>query len=179
MLKHYKKIVTVAALVGVSLVSEIASAGEVEIGEAVERHGMEIGAVYLQAVMMEPDHPGMSATDIHLEADISALKGNAHGFEEGQWIPYLGITYYIRKEGGDWSTLGAFAPMVASDGPHYGANVKLNGPGKYHLSYRINPPSYQGFLRHKDKETGVDVWWNPIDVSWEFTYLGTGKKGGY
>jgi len=24
--------------------------------------------------------------------------------------------------------------MVASDGPHYGANVRMDGPGKYHVA---------------------------------------------
>jgi uncharacterized protein involved in high-affinity Fe2+ transport len=68
---------------------------------------------------------------------------------------------------------------VASDGPHYGANVKFDGPGKYHVAYTINPPSKVGFLRHTDKETGVGAWWQPFTVDWDFTYTGTGKKGGY
>jgi len=29
------------------------------------------------------------------------------------------------------------------------------------------------------KETGVDKWWAPFDLQWEFIYLGAGKKGGY
>ena len=69
--------------------------------------------------------------------------------------------------------------MVASDGPHYGANLKLDGAGKYHLTYHIDPPPYQGFYRHEDEETGVGRWWEPFDLSWEFAFVGTGKKGGY
>ena len=49
-------------------------------------------------------------------------------------------------------------PMVANDGPHYGDNVKLNGPGKYKLTLNVKPPSanpHAHFGRHVDKETGV------------------------
>ncbi|HKK14928.1 MAG TPA: iron transporter, partial [Gammaproteobacteria bacterium] len=104
---------------------------------------------------------------------------NPNGFAPGEWVPYLGVTYRIQKLGSDWSAFGQFMSMVASDGPHYGANVTLDGPGKYRLTYRITPPPYQGFYRHTDKETGVAPWWKPFDVSWQFTYVGVGKKGGY
>ncbi len=160
--------------------SAAAMAGEVPIGEPVEINGMEIAAIYLQAVKMEPMMPGMmEPKDIHLEADIHALKGNNNGFGAGEWIPYLGITYVIEKVGSEWQSVGHFHPMVASDGPHYGANLRLDGPGKYHLSYQIAPPAYQGFYRHFDKETGVGEWWTPFKLAWDFTYVGTGKKGGY
>ena len=153
---------------------------EYPIGEPKNLHGMEIGAVYLQAVKMEPMMPGMMGpADIHLEADIHAAKGNPNGFGAGEWIPYLGITYLVAKAGSDWQAVGHFHPMVASDGPHYGANVRLDGPGKYHLTYQITPPPYQGFYRHIDKETGVGKWWVPFKMEWDFTYVGTGKKGGY
>lgn len=155
-------------------------AAEVPIGKPMQRNGMEIGAVYLQPVRMEPMLPGMTAdADVHLEADIRAQAKNPNGFGPGEWVPYLGVTYRLEKLGSDWSDTGAFMPMVASDGPHYGANVKLDGPGKYRLTYHIVPPPYQGFYRHTDKETGVARWWAPFDVSWEFAYVGVGKKGGY
>nr|WP_236725701.1 iron transporter [Solemya pervernicosa gill symbiont] len=156
-----------------------AGAGEVPIGDPLETNGMEIAAVYLQPTKMTPMLPGMGPSDIHLEADIHALKGNTNGFGEGEWMPYLGITYQITKHGSDWSTVGRFMPMVASDGPHYADNIKLDGPGKYHLQYHIDPPPYQGFYRHTDKETGVGKWWKPFDVEWDFAYVGVGKKGGY
>jgi periplasmic iron binding protein len=73
---------------------------------------------------------------------------------------------------------GKLEPMVASDGPHYGANVRMDGPGKYHVAYGISPGAH-GFLRHTDKETGVSVWWQPFTTEWDFIYTGTGKKGGY
>lgn len=168
-------------LVGITgFASLSAQAAEFPIGQAVERNGMEIGAVYLQPVVMAPHLPGMdSLTDVHLEADIRAQKDNTNGFGPGEWVPYLGITYRLNKAGDDWTSFGTFMPMVANDGPHYGANVKLDGPGKYHLTYRITPPPFHGFYRHTDKETGVAAWWSPFEVSWDFTYTGIGKKGGY
>ena len=131
-------------------------AGEHPIGDPVEKNGMEIGAVFLQPVMMEPMLPGMmEPTDIHLEADIHAIKGNQNGFAAGEWIPYLGSTYQVSKIGDDWSTAGTFMPMVASDGPHYGENIRLDGPGRYRVRFHIVPPPINGFYRHTDKETGV------------------------
>lgn len=168
----------VSALAAAMLAGSV-SAGEVPVGEPVEKNGMEIAAVYLQPTMMEPMMPGMGGADIHLEADIHAIEGNNNGFGAGEWVPYLGISYRITKKGSNWETVGRFMPMVASDGPHYAANIKLDGPGKYALRYHIDPPSYQGFFRHTDKETGVGPWWAPFDLNWEFAYVGTGKKGGY
>lgn len=163
----------------IALTSNV-QAAEVPIGEPVKQDGMEIGAVFLQPVVMEPMMPGMkSSQDIHLEADIRALAKNPNGFGPGEWVPYLGVTYRLEKLGSDWSSMGQFMPMVASDGPHYGANVALDGPGKYQVSYKIAPPPYQGFYRHTDEETGVDRWWAPFEVSWEFVYVGVGKKGAY
>jgi uncharacterized protein involved in high-affinity Fe2+ transport len=157
-----------------------AGAAEIKIGQSIEKHEMEIGAIYLQPIMMEPMLPGMQEpADVHLEADIHAVKNNKNGFGPGDWVPYLGITYRITKEGSPWIASGSFMPMVASDGPHYGANVKLNGAGKYKLVYHIEPPPYNGFYRHTDKETGVAEWWAPFDAEFEFSFAGTGKKGGY
>lgn len=73
-------------------------------------------------------------------------------------------------------------PMVANDGPHYGDNLKLAGPGKYRLTLTVSPPSanpHSHFGRHVDKETGVGAWFAPFSADYEFIYAGTGKKGGY
>ena len=168
-------------LLGVTLLfsSLQALAGDVEIG-TVNKNGMEIVAVYIQPVTMKPMLPGMMAqSDIHLEADIHALKNSNHGFPEGAWVPYLGITYNLTKKGSSWSKTGTLMPMAASDGPHYASNIKLDGPGKYHLVYHITPPPYNSFHRHTDKETGIAKWWVPFDLEWDFAYVGVGKKGGY
>jgi len=154
-------------------------AGDVEIGTH-KKNGMEITAVYIQPVPMEPMLPGMERiSDIHLEADIHATKGNENGFGEGDWIPYLDISFTIKKIDNDWTITGDLMPMAASDGPHYARNIKLDGPGKYHLLYNIDPPSFDGFFRHTDKETGVGGWWAPFSLEWDFIYVGTGKKGAY
>lgn len=172
-----KTLIAAAALAALSITPALA--GEQPIGEPVEKNGMEIAAVYLQAVTMEPHAAHHANTDIHLEADIKALKGNNNGFGEGEWIPYLDVTYELTKVGSPFRKTGKLAPMVASDGPHYGDNVKMDGPGKYHVVYRIAPAAH-GFLRHTDKETGVGKWWEPFSVEWDFTYVGSaGKKGGY
>jgi len=177
MLKSFKMNLLACLLLAAT---NLTHAGEYPIGDPIEINGMEIAAVYLQPVMMTPMLPGMEKeTDIHLEADIRALKGNNNGFGEGEWMPYLQVTYQIKKIGSDWSTFGTFMPMVASDGAHYADNLKLNGAGKYQLRYHISPPPVSGFFRHSDKETGVGSWWAPFDIDWEFTYLGAGKKGGY
>ncbi|MGH8813620.1 MAG: iron transporter, partial [Advenella sp.] len=91
------------------------------------------------------------------------------------------IKYKLEKEGGKVQE-GMFMPMVANDGPHYGDNVKLQGPGKYKLTYIIDSPEankMNHFGHHTDKETGVEAFWKPFEVEYEFTYAGTGKKGGY
>ena len=161
------------------LASSVAVADDVVIGSSTQ-HGMDIAAVYIQPVMMQPMLPGMDKhADIHLEADISATADNIHGFSAGDWMPYLTITYAISKVDGDWKTVGTFMPMAAADGPHYASNIKLDGAGKYHLSYHIEPATRAGFYRHTDKETGIPEWWAPIDLEWDFVFAGFGKKGGY
>ena len=71
-------------------------------------------------------------------------------------------------------------PMVANDGPHYGDNVKLKGPGKYRLKLIVAPPTVHAhFGRHVDKETGVGPWFKPITLEYDFVFAGVGKKGAY
>ncbi|MDP6167012.1 MAG: iron transporter, partial [Gammaproteobacteria bacterium] len=91
--------------------ANLAQAGEFPIGDPVEINGMEVAAVYLQPTKMVPMLPGMMApTDIHLEADIHALQGNNNGFGEGEWMPYLQVSYLITKQDSNWSTYGTFMP---------------------------------------------------------------------
>lgn len=164
--------------------SGAAFAREMPIGAPQQQAGMEIAAVYLQPIEMEP--PGMMRdardSDVHMEADIKAARGNPNGFAEGDWIPYLGVKYELTRLNGGKTLQGDFMPMVANDGPHYGDNLKLDGPGKYRLKLVISPPSanpHTHFGRHIDKETGVGAWFTPFSVEYEFVYAGAGKKGGY
>lgn len=169
--------------VAAALAVTAANAKEIPIGKPQTEAGMTIAAVYLQPIEMEPEGMMRAAreSDVHMEADIKAAKGNPNGFAEGDWIPYLVVNYELTREGGP-TQKGAFMPMVANDGPHYGDNVKLSGPGKYKLKLVIAPPSantHAHFGRHVDKETGVGEWFKPITVEFEFPYAGTGKKGAY
>ena len=159
-----------------------AQAAETPIGTPHVAGGMEVAAVYLQPIELEP--PGMMraarSSDVHLEADIHAVKDNANGFGEGAWMPYLTVRYKLEKVGDAKVLQGDLMPMVANDGPHYGDNIKLMGPGKYKLTLTVQPPgAHSHFGRHVDKETGVAPWFKAFDAKYEFTYAGTGKKGGY
>ncbi|OGA54392.1 MAG: hypothetical protein A3G24_05840 [Betaproteobacteria bacterium RIFCSPLOWO2_12_FULL_62_13] len=172
-------LVSLAALIPLST-----AAIEYPIGTPRNIAGMEIAAVYLQPIEMEPEGimAKASESDIHLEADIHALANNAHGFPEGFWIPHLVVKYELTRQGSSEKIAGELLPMVASDGPHYGDNVKLKGPGRYKLKYFIAPPSANRqarFGRHTDRATGVRPWFKPFEVEYEFTFAGVGKKGGY
>lgn len=154
-----------------------AFAAEFPAGDPIEINGMEVAGVYLQAVAMDPPQASaVGAGDIHLEADIHAIDGNAQGLETGAWVPYLSINYTLTKKGGDWSESGVLKPMVANDGPHYGINITLDGPGKYEVHFTIAPPP---LMRHIDKETAVEPWWQAFEYNGSFNFVGTGKKGGY
>ncbi len=177
-------IAALAAFLAASLATSAAFALETPIGKPQIQAGMEIAAVYLQPVPMEPAGmmKSVAESDIHLEADIHAQSDNHNGFPDGAWIPYLGVAYEIIKQGSTQKISGELMPMVANDGPHYGDNVKLLGPGKYTLKLTISPPGASGgshFGRHTDKETGVGPWFKPFTEQYEFTYAGIGKKGGY
>ena len=165
-----------------ALFATCALAKEYPVGKPQSVAGKEISAVYLQPIEMEP--PGVMRdakdSDVHLEADIKAGKDNKNGFAQGDWMPYLGVMYELSKTGDQDVRKGMFMPMVANDGPHYGDNVKMMGPGKYKLKLMISPPdAHSHFGRHVDKETGVAAWFQPFTVEYEFTYAGTGKKGAY
>ena len=148
---------------------------EYPIGET-EHSGMQIAAVWLPPVQMEGMDLPQDADVIHLEADIHALAGNVHGFGRGAWIPYLTVRYEIIPVESDKEPIrDVFMPMVAKDGPHYGATIHMPGPGKYRLIYKLEPPSSNGFGRHSDPITGVAPWWEPFQVEFEFNFNGTRK----
>jgi uncharacterized protein involved in high-affinity Fe2+ transport len=129
MISHTFRLVTGLAAMAFATA---AAALEYPIGKPQIKNGMEIAAVYLQPVTMEP--AGMmrdaKASDIHLEADIKATDKNDNGFADGTWIPYLSIQYELTKQGASDKITGTMMPRVACDGPHYGDNVMLAGPGR-------------------------------------------------
>ncbi|PID62690.1 MAG: iron transporter [Gammaproteobacteria bacterium] len=167
-----KKLLLASAMLSAS----IAYAGEVPIGEAVTMNEMEIAAVYLQPITMEPQglmRPA-SQSDVHLEADIHATKGNKNGFGAGEWIPYLSIDYKLTNVDTGKSKTGTLMPMIASDGAHYGQNIEMSGVGNYELTWIIKPPVAE-LLRHTDEETGVGKWFKPFEANYKFEYLGKPK----
>ena len=115
---------------------------------------INLSAVWFQAVPMENETMSYSAedADIHIEADISALENNL-GYGVGDWIPYLTVDYDVQDTDGNSVVSGTFMEMAASDGPHYGNNIKLD-PGTYNLKITIHSPGENGYLIHSDSETG-------------------------
>ncbi|HEX3755069.1 MAG TPA: iron transporter [Rhizomicrobium sp.] len=169
-----------AVLLSVSALAStpVLAAQEFYIGEPVVKEGMQIVPNYLTGVRMDrmPAGMGMGPDSVHLEADVHATKDEAHGFPEDAWIPYLDISFILTKEGvPTYKKNGLLYPMTAKDGPHYATNVDMAGPGTYHLTYLISPPTSHGFRRHVDKASGVPDWWKPITANWTFTYPSKSK----
>ena len=128
---------------------------------------LTVGAVYFQPIDMEPSSMGLKAADasFHLEGDF---------------VPDLTVNYTIidkstgKEVEGGTATSGTFMQMNASDGPHYGANVKLDKAGTYQLKLSIESPASKGWMLHVDPETGVKghFWTEPIEVTfdnWDYT----------
>nr|WP_026329212.1 iron transporter [Propionispira raffinosivorans] len=150
---------------------------EYPIGDEQESstNHFKVAVVYFQPVPMAPS--GMTLepdkADIHLETDIHATEGNDTGFGVGEWVPYLMIHYTLTKQGTGEVIEGNLMPMNASDGPHYGANVKMLGAGTYDVAFSIDSPVRMNFGVHTDKETGVDgrFWEKPVMMHWTFNYV--------
>ena len=134
---------------------------EEPIGEEVIGGPYKVAAVYFQGVDMIPEgrQPSAAESDMHLEADIhlTSEAAKTFGFGDGEeiWPAYLTVNYVVSKEDGTEVTSGAFMPMNADDGAHYGANIKKGviPVGKYKLRFEIQPSS--DYLLHVDEETGV------------------------
>jgi uncharacterized protein involved in high-affinity Fe2+ transport len=148
---------------------------EFPIGDDIELGVLNVAGVYFQPVDMLPagNYLPKAQSDMHMEADISALENNGLGYGAGDFVPYLTVRYEIAKVGTDWSIEGSFMPMNASDGPHYGANLKLNGAGRYKVRFLIQNPESQGYLLHVDQETGVPgrFWGAPLVAEWDYDFI--------
>lgn len=139
---------------------------------------LTVNAVYFQPIDMEPSGMGLKAADasFHLEADIHANeKGTELGYGKGDFVPDLTVNYEIINNANNETVgSGTFMQMNASDGPHYGANVKLDKAGTYQLKLSIESPASKGWMLHVDPETGVKghFWTEPIEVTfdnWDYT----------
>ena len=139
---------------------------------------LTVNAVYFQPIDMEPSGMGLKAADasFHLEADISAnQKGTELGYGKGDFVADLTVNYeIIDKSSNESVASGVFMQMLASDGPHYGANIKLDKAGAYKLVLKIESPEKKGWMLHVDPETGVTgrFWTEPLEVTfpdWNYT----------
>ena len=131
------------------------------------RNHVQVAAVWLAGVSME----GMSASSdvIHLEADVKSTEDNPNGFAKDEFVPYLKVKYALADaSGGAAIDSGEMAPMIASDGLHYGASIAMPKPGRYRLTYHVEPPSAGGLGRHVGAG-GVAPWWEPFDASFDWT----------
>lgn len=148
------------------------------MGPAQEIDGMEVASVWLHPMEMDiKSKVPAKNTDIHLELDIHATKHNKNTFAEGWWIPYLTVEYKIEKLEGSKKERrvqkGKLMPMIAADGPHYGKNINLKGPGNYRINYKVYPPNHDAkfmFGRHLDPETKAPEWFKPFTSTWEFSW---------
>ena len=102
---------------------------------------------------MSGGNENTEAFNIHLEADVSALENNL-GFGVGDWVPYMTVDYKVTGSSGNVAAEGSFMVMSASDGPHYGANVKLPDADTYSIEFTFHSPEENGYLLHTDAETG-------------------------
>jgi periplasmic iron binding protein len=147
---------------------------EYPIGDDVERNQMRIAAVWLPPVQMEGMSGPTPSDMIHIEADIHATEGNKNGCPKDEFIPYLNVHYAIEPVGETAKSVqpieNDLMPMVARDGWHYGASISLPTAGRYKLTYTIKPPTTAG--RHSDPVTGVDPWWKPFSVTFDWDYPG-------
>ena len=139
---------------------------------------LTVNAVYFQPIDMEPSGMGLKAADasFHLEADIHAnKKGTELGYGKGDFVPDLTVNYEIINNANNETVgSGTFMQMNASDGPHYGANVKLDEAGSYKLVLKIESPEKKGWMLHVDPETGVKgrFWTEPLEITfpeWNYT----------
>lgn len=126
---------------------------EYPIFEDQEVGFLNLSAVYFQPVPMSNGNGNIEDFDIHLEADISALK-NDLGFGVGDWVPYLTVDYKVVGSDGKVAAEGTCMEMSASDGPHYGANIKLPNADTYSVTFTMHNPEENGYLLHTDAETG-------------------------
>lgn len=148
---------------------------EIPIGHDQEVGPLNVALVYFQPVDMYPAGMGLPAAkaNLHLEADLHALKDNNLGYGEDEFVPGLTVNYKIVDKADPKNMQeGTLMTMNASDGPHYGANLKLDKDGDYTVSLSILSPETNGWYLHVDPETGVKgrFWTKPLQASFDWKY---------
>lgn len=144
---------------------------EIPVGDSGEQSNgpLNVNVVYFQAVDMEHGSmkmPPASESDMHFEIDASTnKKAEEFGYPADTFMPYLDdmkVTVKDQKTGEE-TDLGTMMPMIASDGPHYGNNIKLK-PGLYDVTITIPSPEDK-FMLHTGKDSsGVKgrFWKEPL-----------------
>lgn len=126
---------------------------EYPIFEDEEVGFLNVSAVYFQPVPMTKGNDNVEDYNIHLECDVSALK-NDLGYGTGDWVPYLTVDYKVVGSDKETAAEGTFMVMSASDGPHYGANIKLDKADTYSVTFTFHSPEENDYLIHTDSTTG-------------------------
>src|SRR6202050_5854954 len=127
-----RRILTASSFVAViAAMSLTAKADEFYVRDPVMKNDLQIVPHYLLGIEIAPVPKGMAmgANAVHIEVDVHAAKGEKHGFKEGEWIPYLTISYTVEKVGGSFKARGQLSAMTAGDGPHYPSNWGVAGAG--------------------------------------------------
>lgn len=145
------------------------------IGHVQEVGPLNIAMVYFQPVDMYPAGMGLPAAkaNLHIETDIKAAKDNKLGYGEGDFVPGLTVNYKIVDKADPTNMQeGTFMTMNASDGPHYGANLKMDKDGDYTVTLSILSPETNGWYLHVDPETGVEgrFWTKPLTATFDWKY---------
>jgi periplasmic iron binding protein len=139
------------------------------LGAPVTQGGVEITPGLEASVQFDRSPTSPAPDSVFLVADVHATKDETHGFTG--FIPYLSISFSITKDGeATYKKTGLLYPTAGKNGPRYVGITEMNGPGSYHLSYLVSPPSAHGMYRQTGKDNGVPDWWKPITAKWDFTY---------
>jgi uncharacterized protein involved in high-affinity Fe2+ transport len=145
------------------------AAGAAPLGASVTRDGVEIVPGSEAAIQFDRSPTSLAPDSVFLTADVHATRDNAQGFTG--FIPYLSISFALTKDGEPtFKKAGLLYPTAGKNGPRYIGATVMAGPGAYHLTYIVSPPSAHGMYRQTGKDNGVPDWWKPITAKWDFTY---------
>lgn len=135
---------------------------------------LEVNAVYFQAIDLEQGSmamPRASESDMHFEIDIKTNeKAKRIGYDADLFMPYLKIEAKVidKNDPSKIGWEGTLMPMIASDGPHYGNNIKL-APGKYKVELTIPSPANDWMLHTGKDSSAVEgrFWKDPLKVTFD------------
>ncbi len=160
-----------AVLILVFAGASIAETKATVIGGPLVRDGIEVVPSLQTDTTWDRNPVPLAANSVFLAADIHATKDDVHGFGEHAFIPYLSVSYALTKDDAPtYKKAGLLYPVAAKSGPHYAASAEMAGPGTYHLTFIVSPPSAHGMMRRTDKAGGVPDWWKLVTANWTFTY---------